>query len=62
MSSNRKKAESIASNMMILVDFEKAMVKDVRSGFVTAAKVDGFFQYDLNVLEIINYLLLQRIS
>lgn len=55
MSSNRKKAESIASNMMILVDFEKAMVKDVRSEFVTAAKVGPFSQYDLTVLEIVNY-------
>ena len=29
MSSNRKKAESIASSMMILVDFDGAMVTDV---------------------------------
>ena len=39
MSSNRKKAESIASSMMILVDFDGAMVTDAVCLF--AAEVRG---------------------
>lgn len=52
MSSNRKKAESIASSMMILVDFDGAMVTDVVLQCNRAARGLSLVSVRLSVLEI----------